>query len=87
VTISVDGAAPKVVSLFDSHCTSHRLSTLVLANGLLFGEHSVKVALLKEAPDKASILSTRNGTIDKPERFLANGFYPGALLLDGELLK
>ncbi len=87
VSISVDGSTPKVVSLFDSYCTYHRLGTLLLANELPFGEHSVKVVLVKDAPDKAAILSKRNQKIDKPERFNGNGFYPGALLLDGELVK
>jgi len=51
------------------------------------GMHKVESELFKEAPGKAKILGQRNEKIDKPERFEANGFYPDALMLVGELVK
>ena len=47
---------------------------------------SLCIALQADQPDKAKILSQRNQTIDKPERFDGTAFYPGALLLVGELV-
>ena len=49
--------------------------------------HTVKVEILPDQPDKAKILSQRNEKIDNPKRFDDTAFYPGAILLVGELVK
>lgn len=87
VKLTLDGVVSER-TLFDSYCTYPRLSTLLVGVDLAPDEvHEVEIELLKDAPDKAKILSQRNETIDKPERYADNHFYPGALLLVGELVK
>ena len=87
VTVTLDDKPPRVVTLFDAYCTSHRLSTLLIGSELSNEVHTVKVELSAELPDKAGILEKRQQKIDKPERFSDAAFYPGAILLVGELVK
>ena len=49
--------------------------------------HTVKIEIHPQQPDKAKILATRSNTMDKPERFDGTAFFPGAILLVGELVK
>lgn len=86
VTVSLDGAPPKVVPRFDSYCTYHRLSSFMIGTELEDKEHSVVITLDGGMPDKVKILSQRQQTMDKPERFQGAAFYPGALLLVGEII-
>ncbi|MCP5560871.1 MAG: SGNH/GDSL hydrolase family protein [Verrucomicrobiaceae bacterium] len=86
VRVTLDDQPAKVVPRFDSYCTYHRLSTLMIGTDLPDAVHTVKIEILPDQPDKAKILSQRNQTIDKPERFDGTAFYPGALLLVGELV-
>lgn len=87
VTVTLDDRPPRVVPRFDSYCTYHRLSTLLIGTDLPDTVHSVKIEVHPEQPDKAKILATRGNKIDKPERFNGTAFYPGAILLVGELVK
>jgi len=87
VTITVDEQAPRVVPRFDGYCTYHRRATFLIARNLADAVHTVKVELHSEQPDKEKILAQRNAKMDKPERFDGTAFYPGALLLVGELVE
>jgi hypothetical protein len=87
VTVTLDDKPPRIVSLFDSYCTYHRLNTLLIGSDLADGVHTVKVELSGDLPDKAGILSKRNEKMDQLERFSGGAFYPGALLLVGDLVK
>lgn len=87
VIVTVDDQPPKVVSRFDSYCTYPRLGTMVLGTELQDTVHTVKLEIHPEQPDKAKILATRNNKIDKPERYDGTAFYPGAILMLGELVK
>lgn len=87
VTVSLDDKPARVVPRFDAYCTYPRLSTLVIGSDLPHGEHIVKLEVHPEQPDKAKILAQRNQTIDQPERYDGTAFYPGAILLLGELVK
>ena len=87
VKISLDAQPARVVARFDSYCTYHRLSTLMIGSDLADEVHTVKIEILPDQPDKAKILSQRNEKIDKPERFDGTAFYPGGILLVGELVK
>lgn len=84
--ITLDDRAPEVRSRFDAYCTYDRLSTFLVGSELADTVHTVKIELLGDAPDKAKILSQRNQKIDDPKRFAGLHFYPGAILLVGELL-
>lgn len=86
VQITLDDRPPEVRPRFDAYCTYHRLSTLLVGSDLPDTVHTVRIELLVAAPDKAKILSQRNQTIDRPERYAGLTFNPGAILLVGEML-
>ncbi|GDY18295.1 hypothetical protein LBMAG55_16180 [Verrucomicrobiota bacterium] len=52
----------------------------------LFCALLLSVGLLPAAFDKAAILAQRKERIDKPERFADRHFFPGGLLILGELV-
>jgi hypothetical protein len=85
VIVTLDDKPTRVIPRFDSYCTYHRLATLQIGSDLPDVVHSVKIELHPEQPDKAKILSQRNQKMDKPERFDGRSFYPGAILLVGDL--
>lgn len=87
VVITLDDQAPKLVPRFDAYCTYHRLSTLLIGSDLEDTLHTVKIEIHPQQPDKPAILARNKNVMDKPERFDATFFYPGALLLVGELVK
>lgn len=87
VIVTVDDQPPRTVARFDSYCTYHRLATLSLGTELPDKVHTVKIEIHPQQPDKEKILATRNNKMDKPERFDGTAFFPGAILLVGELVK
>ena len=87
VIVTVDDQPAKTVPRFDSYCTYHRLATLSLGTELPDKVHTVKIEIHPQQPDKAKILATRNNSMDKAERFDGTAFFPGAILLVGELVK
>jgi lysophospholipase L1-like esterase len=87
VTVMLDDQKPSLRPLFDAYCTYHRLATLGLAADVSDGVHSVKIELQKEQPDKLKILAQRKEKMDDPKRFDDTAFYPGAILLVGDLVE
>jgi hypothetical protein len=87
VIVTVDDQPPHTIPRFDSYCTYHRLATLGLGTELPDKVHAVKIEIHPQQPDKTKILATRNNKMDKPDRFDGTAFYPGAILLVGELVK
>jgi hypothetical protein len=87
VTITLDDKPARTVARFDSYCLYHRLATLLIGTDLPDEVHSVKIEIHPEHPDKTKILSQRNEKMDKPERFNGIAFYPGAIMLVGDLVK
>ncbi|MBI3854720.1 MAG: SGNH/GDSL hydrolase family protein [Planctomycetes bacterium] len=87
VIVTLDDQAPRTVPRFDSFCTYPRLATLLVGTELPDAVHTVKIEIHPDPPDKARILAQRNEKMDKPERYQGTAFYPGAILLVGELLK
>jgi hypothetical protein len=85
VVVTLDDQAPRTVPRFDSFCTYHRLATLLVGTELPDTLHSVRIEIHPDSPDKAKILAQRKETMDKPERYQGTAFYPGAILLVGEL--
>ena len=83
--VTLDDKPARIIPRFDSYCTYHRLATLQIGTDLPDAVHSVRIEIHSEPPDKAKILSQRNQKMDKPERFEGRSFYPGAILLVGEL--
>jgi len=86
VAVTLDGGKPFVVQRIDAYCTSNRLSTFTVGTDLPEGVHTVRLELLADPIDKAAILAQKKNKIDKPERFAPLHFFPGALLLVGELV-
>lgn len=87
VIVTLDDQPSKTVPRFDAYCTYHRLGSLVIGSDLEDKEHTVKLEIHPDQPDKAAILAKNGNKIDKPERFNATAFYPGAILLVGEIIK
>jgi hypothetical protein len=87
VIVTLDQNPPKTVSRFDAYCTYRRLSTFMIGTELADEVHTVKIEVSPEEPDKTKILSQRNEKMDNPGRFKGTEFYPGAILLVGDLVK
>lgn len=86
VRLTLDDRPAEVRPRFDSYCTYHRLSSFLVGGDLPDAEHTVRIELLSEAPDKAKILAQRNQKIEDPSKFAGLAFYPGAILLVGEMV-
>jgi hypothetical protein len=87
LVITLDQQPPRTISRFDSYCTYRRLGVFMIGSDLPDEVHTVKIEISSDLPDKAAILAKRDQKIDKPERFKGTEFYPGAILLVGELVK
>jgi lysophospholipase L1-like esterase len=87
VEVTLDGQPPRRIARFDPYCNSYRLQKLTIATDLPDANHTVKIAVSAEPPDKAAILAKRSQKIDDPKRYADNAFYPGALLLVGDLVE
>ncbi len=86
VAVTLDGKAQKAVPRIDAYCTYARLSTFIVGTDLPEGVHTVRLELLADPIDKAAVLAKNKNQIDKPERFAPLHFFPGGLLLVGELV-
>jgi hypothetical protein len=86
VSVTLDDQPPRVVPRFDAYCTYHRLATLPVGSELSDTVHTVRIEIHPQQPDKAQILAQRQEKMDRPERFNDTAFYPGAILLVGELV-
>lgn len=87
IIVTLDDQPSKIVPRFDAYCTYHRLGTMVVGSDLPDTVHTVRLEIHPQQPDKAAILAKNGNKIDKPERFDGAAFYPGAILLVGEILK
>ena len=87
VSITLDGTAPRIVPRIDAYGTYHRLSTFVIGSDLEDKIHEVRIEVHPQSPDKAAILAKRGQRIADPKQFEGTYFYPGALLLVGELVE
>jgi len=86
VIVTLDDKPPVTRPRFDAYCTYARLGTLAIASDLSDGVHTVKIVIDKDQPDKAKILAQRNEKMDDPKRFDDTAFYPGAILVVGDLV-
>jgi hypothetical protein len=87
VIITLDDKPPRIAPIFDKYTAYARPSRLTIASGLPDAIHTVKIEIHPDQPDKAKLLAETGKTIDKPERYDGVAFYPGAILLMGELVK
>ena len=86
VSVQLDGGPARVVPRFDGYCTYHRLAMLMAGEELPEGMHTVTFTLDAGAPDKAAILFEHNrpDLRQHPEKYAANVWHAGALMLIGE---
>jgi hypothetical protein len=87
VSITLDDQPAVVRPRFDAYCVYDRLQTLAIGSNLRDGVHTVKIEICRDPPDKAKILAQRQEKMDNPKRFEGTAFYPGAILVVGELVK
>ena len=87
VIVTVDDQPARIVPRFDAYCTYHRLSALWIGSEMPDTVHTVKIEIHPDQPDKAAILAKNGNKIDKPERFDGTAFYPGAIMLVGEIVE
>ena len=85
VAVTLDGKKPFVVQRIDAY-GGPRLSTFTVGTDLPEGVHTVRLELLADPIDKAAVLAKNKNVIDKPECFAPLHFFPGALLILGELV-
>jgi len=91
VSISVDGKPAAVRPLFDRYCTYHRLAMLTLGANLPDSEHTVKIEIHPDQPDKDKIF--RDGKQDaetpsqNPKKYDGRAWYAGSILIVGELVE
>ncbi len=86
VAVTLDGKTPKKVPRIDAYGTYARLSTFTIGTDLPEGVHTVRLELLADPIDKAAVLAKNKNVIDKPERYAPLNFFPGGLLILGELV-
>lgn len=87
VSITLDDQPAVTRPRFDSYCVYDRLQTLMIGSNLPDRMHTVKIEICRDQPDKAKILAQRKEKIDNPKRFDDTAFYPGAILVVGELVE
>ncbi len=87
VIVTLDDGPSRTVSRFDSYCVYHRLSTLTLGTDLTNTVHRVKIEIAATPPDKGKIITDKAAFAATPEKFVGTAFYPGAILLVGEVVK
>ena len=87
VRVTVDDQPARLIPRIDAYCTYHRLATLSLGTELPDAVHTVRIEISPEVPDKAMILARNGNRIDDPARLEGTAFYPGAILLVGEIVK
>jgi len=86
VAVMLDGKKQNAVQRIDAYSTYNRLGSFTVGTDLPEGLHTVRLELLPDPIDKAAVLAQKKNVIDKPERFAPLSFFPGGLLILGELV-
>jgi lysophospholipase L1-like esterase len=87
VTVEVDGKVGRPVPRFDSYCEYWRLANLPLCSGVADAEHTVKVTLLAQQPDRGSVV---NRIKDKPgfdpKKYDGTRLWVGSIMVLGDVV-
>jgi len=89
IEVTVDGKATRLRRI-DGYCTYARLALAGIAGGLDGSRvHAITIKVLGEALAKEQILfeHNRDDLAKNPKKYSATNWYPGALFLQGELVK
>lgn len=84
ITATVDGGKPREIARFDRYCTYHRIGSVILANALPDGLHTVKITVSGKSLDKPAILALMGNKMDNPKRFDGKNWYASSLMIIGE---
>jgi hypothetical protein len=87
VIVTIDGGEPRIVSRFNPWSDQHHVYYMRVAQGLPDTEHTVRLEIHAEQPDRAGILAQRGLVMDDPERFDGTRWYVGDLFVTGNLLE
>ena len=87
VVVTLDGHEPVLRPQFDAYCTYYRPALLSIGSNLSNTVHTVTVKIYPDQPDKVKILSQRNEKMDDPKRFNDRAWYPGYLMIVGDLVE
>ena len=87
VILTLDNDKPRTIARFDSYCTYHRLSTLTIGSDLPDMVHQVKIEIDSKQPDKGTIITDKKAFAAAPAKFDGTAFYPGAILVVGDVVK
>ena len=88
VIVTLDHQPARVVPRFDFFCSyGYRLAVVPIGTDLPDTIHTVKVEIDREQPDRMKIMGDRARSLERPERFQGTNFYPGSILLVGEVAK
>ncbi len=91
VRLTLDGR-PQTVERYDSYCSYHRLSKFAILDDDGHADqnqvHTVQITALADDIDKQALLrkDRRNAFSKNPDAFKPNNWYPGSLLIVGELV-
>ena len=86
VIVTLDEGPPRIIPRFDYFCSyGYRLALVPIGTDLPDVLHTVKVEIHPDQPDRMKIMRDRAKKVDRPERFRGTNFYPGAILVVGEL--
>lgn len=85
VEVTLDDQPVRRLALFDAYCDSFRVQKLAIAAQLADTVHTVRIVVSDAPLDKAAILAKQYKKMDDPKRFVGRAFYPGAILLVGDL--
>ena len=86
LSIQIDDQKERIQPRFDAYCTYHRLNSFSVVNEEKSGEHTVRISIHAQSPDKPKILAQRQEKMDSPKRFEGRRWYVGAILIVGEIL-
>jgi lysophospholipase L1-like esterase len=88
VKVTLDHQPPTVVPRFDFFCSyGYRRAVVPIGIDLTDTIHTVKVEIDREQPDRTKIMGDRAKKLERPERFTGTNFYPGAILVVGEVVR
>lgn len=86
--VTVDGKSQNATQ-FDHYARANRwmVQPWIFPGELANGDHTVKMELLADAPDKEGILKKSNAKMDDPAGFKDNFLYFGGILLAGDIVQ
>lgn len=84
VIVEIDGEVKDTISRFDKYCTYYRMNYF-LTDHLENKDHKAVFRVLAEPFDKSAILTKKEDIVNNPDKYKANNWYVGKILIDGEI--